>query len=321
MSGTSQSPVSASCFKRVVYFIQLGRPLHLVGGFVFNSLGIAIALFLGATINWIAAIWCQLAITATQLMTHYSNDYFDQDADAATLTPTRWSSGSRILPQRLVHPRAALIGAFVFGSVTLAATVVLMATGESPFWTGLLLLLAIFLAWNYSSPPLWLNRHGLGEVTGAVLVPGLTVLIGFQVQMGQLALLPLLAAVPLCFFQFAMLLSVNFPDAAGDMLVSKRTLVVIYGPRRTSTMFLVVLACPYLLLPLLIWLGLPTAVAAAVLLTLPLAIWQDWRICQGTATDPDRWDALAFWSIGLLLLAALLETAVFLFLYAADTAY
>ena len=108
-----------------------------------------------------------------------------------------------------------------------------------------------------------------------------------------------------------MLLSVNFPDAAGDVLVNKRTLVVIYGPRRTSTLFLVVLACPYLLLPLLVWLGLPTAVAAAVLLTLPLAVWQGWRIHRGTATDPASWAALAFWSIGLLMMAVLLETAVF----------
>jgi 1,4-dihydroxy-2-naphthoate octaprenyltransferase len=274
----------------------------------------AVSLFFGATINWTAAIWCQLAITATQLMTHYSNDYFDQDADAATLTPTRWSSGSRVLPQGLVQPRAALIGALILGGIALAVTAVLTATGQSPFWTGFLLLLAIFLAWNYSSPPLWLNRRGLGEITGAVLVPGLTVLLSFQVQTGRLALLPLLAVTPLCFFQFAMLLSVNFPDAAGDILVNKRTLVVIYGPRRTATLFLVVLACPYLLLTLLVWLGLPTAVAAAVLLTLPLAVWQGWRIRQGAATDPARWEALAFWSIGLLMMAALLETAVFVVL-------
>jgi 1,4-dihydroxy-2-naphthoate octaprenyltransferase len=317
MSGSVQSPASVSFARRVVYFVQLGRPLHLAGGFVFNGLGIAVSHFLGATIDWTAAIWCQLAITATQLMTHYSNDYFDQDADAVALTPTRWSSGSRVLPQGLVQPRAALIGALILGSIALAATFVLTATGQSPFWTGLLLLLAIFLAWNYSSPPLWLNRRGLGEITGAVLVPGLTVLLSFQVQTGQLALLPLLAVAPLCFFQFAMLLSVNFPDAAGDILVNKRTLVVIYGPRQTSTLFMVVLVCPYLLLPLLVWLGLPTVVAAAVLLTLPLAVWQGWRIRQGAATDPACWEALAFWSIGLLMMAALLETAVFLSLSAA----
>jgi 1,4-dihydroxy-2-naphthoate octaprenyltransferase len=285
-----------------------------VGGFVFNGLGIAVALFLGTTIDWTAAVWCQLAITSTQLMTHYSNDYFDQDADAAAVTPTRWSGGSRVLPEGLVPPRVALIAALFWGGIALSATVVLAATGSTPLLTLLLLMLAIFLAWCYSSPPLRLNRNGLGEITAALLVPGLTGLLAFQVQTGRLALLPMLAVVPLCFFQFAMLLSVNFPDAAGDAQVGKRTLVVILGPERAAQLFLVMLSLAYLLLPALILLGLPMQVALAVLLTLPIAVWQGWRIRQGAATNPDCWEALSFWSIGLLMTAAVLETAGFLIL-------
>lgn len=314
MSRSIQTIGVSRFFKRIGYFVRLGRPLHLVGGFVFGGLGIAVALFLGVSINWTVAIWCQLAITATQLMTHYSNDYFDQDADAAALTPTRWASGSRILPEGLLPPRTAFVAALVCGGLALTATAVLVTMVQSPFWTLCLLLLAIFLAWNYSSPPLWLNRRGLGEVCAALLVPGLTTLLSFQVQTGQMALLPLLAVVPLCFFQFAMLLSVNFPDAAGDMLVNKRTLVVIYGPERTATWFLAALVCPYLLLPLLIWLGLPVTVAFAILLTLPISAGQVRRIRRGDATDPTRWEALAFGSMGLLMSTALLETAVFLVL-------
>jgi 1,4-dihydroxy-2-naphthoate octaprenyltransferase len=245
-------------------------------------------------------------------MTHYSNDYYDQDADAATFSPTRWSSGSRVLPDGLLPPQAALRAALVCGGVALGATAVLMTLVSSPFGTLCLWGLSIFLAWNYSSPPLWLNRRGLGEISATLLVSGLTTLLAFQVQTGQVTLLPILAVIPLCFFQFAMLLSVNFPDAAGDVLVNKRTLVVMWGSQRTATLFLVVLITPYLLLPLLVWLGLPTAIAFAVLLMLPLAAWQGWRIRQGAATDATQWEALGFWSIGLLLITTLLETAVFL---------
>lgn len=304
--------MNQSTWQRVGYFIRLGRPLHLVGGFVFHGLGIAMALFLGTTVNWMAAVWCQVAISATQLMTHYSNDYFDQDADAANRTPTRWASGSRVLPNGLLPPRTALTSALFFGSMALVATAVLTTLVPAPLFTFGLLLSAIFLAWNYSSPPLWLNRRGLGEITAALLVPGLTTLLGFQVQIGQVTLLPILAVVPLCAFQFAMLLSVNFPDAAGDVLVNKRTLVVIYGPERMAHFFVALLAFPYLSLPLLVWLGLPLAVAWAVLAGVPLAVWQGWRICQGAATNPALWDTLAFWCIALLMVTALLETAVFL---------
>ena len=311
MSLPNQPPARPSAGQRAVYFLRLGRPLHLLGGFVFNGLGIAIAMYVGVPVDWKVAVWCQIAITATQLMTHYSNDYFDQDADAAALTPTRWAGGSRVLPDGLIAPRAALIAALVCGGVALVATIVLVTTGSAPLLTLTLLLLAITLAWSYSSPPLWLNRRGLGEISGAVLVPGLTTVIGFQVQAGALSLLPVLAAVPLCCFQFAMLSSVNFPDAAGDVLVNKRTLVVIFGPRRAAQFFVLALALAYLLLPVLVLVGLPLQVALGVTLTLPIAIWQVLRIRRGAATDPAAWDVLGFWSIGLLMAASLLEMGAF----------
>jgi 1,4-dihydroxy-2-naphthoate octaprenyltransferase len=314
MNSPTSSLVSASLFKRFAYFIQLGRPLHLAGGFVFNGLGISIAYYLGTSLDWTTIMLCQLAITATQLMTHYSNDYFDQDADAAALTPTRWASGSRILPDGLLTPRIALLAALIFGMIALLATAVLTTLVTSPILTLTLLLLALFLAWNYSSPPLRLNRRGLGEITGALLVPGLTTLLGFETQMGHLTVLPFLAVVPLGCFQFAMLLSVNFPDAAGDILVNKRTLVVIWGAGRCAYLFVATMALAYLLLPLLIWWGLPWQVGFAVLLTLPIALWQVWRMRQGAATNPALWDGLAFWSMGLMIGTALLETAVFLVL-------
>src|SRR5262245_31255498 len=79
--------------RRVIAFVRLGRPLFLTGGFVLYALGAAIAAHQGAVIDWTRYVWGQLAITATQLMTHYCNDYFDFAADRANATPTRWSGG------------------------------------------------------------------------------------------------------------------------------------------------------------------------------------------------------------------------------------
>jgi 1,4-dihydroxy-2-naphthoate octaprenyltransferase len=207
-----------------------------------------------------------------------------------------------------------LTAALLCGTAAVLATVGLAAASPAPFITFWLALLAIFLAWSYSSPPLWLNRRGLGEITGALLVPGLTTLLAFQVQAGQLALLPLLAVIPLCLFQLAMLLSVNFPDAFGDTQVYKRTLIVKYGVRWTERLFAAALVVAYVLTPVLVWFGLPGLVGLALLMTAPIAVWQGWRIRQSAATDPAQWDALAFWSIGLLMSAAVLEIGAFLIL-------
>jgi hypothetical protein len=58
--------------------------------------------------------------------------------------------------------------------------------------------------------------------------------------------------------------------------------------------------------------------AAAVLLPLPLALWQAWRMARGDWQNRATWNSLAFWSIGLLMGTALLETAAFLWLALAD---
>ena len=117
---------------KLIAFVRLGRPLHLVGGVLFNGLGMSIAHFLGAPIDWITAVWGQVAITSIQLMTHYSNDYFDQDADQAAVTPTRWASGRRVLPEGTLSTRVALVAALICAVLALVATAVGTASRASP---------------------------------------------------------------------------------------------------------------------------------------------------------------------------------------------
>ena len=80
----------------------------------------------GAPFDAARFAWGQLVVTATQLMTHYANDYFDLEADRANRTPTRWSGGSRVLPDGVLPPggraaaRAAAAGASPRSAAALA---------------------------------------------------------------------------------------------------------------------------------------------------------------------------------------------------------
>ena len=308
--------IRGAWLRRIWDFIRLGRPLFLVGGFLFHGLGVAMALYAGARLNRPVLLWGQVAITSIQLMTHYSNDYFDLAADRANRTPTRWSGGSRVLPAGLLPPRVALIAAVGLALLALGATFVLGLWLQPAPLTIPLLLLALLLAWGYSAPPLRLHSRGIGELTTALLVPGVTPVVGYYLQAGRLELLPFLAVFPLCCFQFAMLLSINFPDAAGDAVTGKRTLVVRLGSEQAARLYVAILSAAYLSLPLLVWSGLPLPVALAAGLLAPAAAWQIWRVRRGAWADPAAWDSLAFWSIGLLMGTAALETAAFLWLIA-----
>jgi 1,4-dihydroxy-2-naphthoate octaprenyltransferase len=301
-----------SLLRPVVYFLRLGRPLFLLGGFLLHGLGVAMALYEGAQLDWMVLIWTQIAITAVQLMTHYSNDYFDLAADEANTTPTRWSGGSRVLAEGLLPPRVALITALVMAGVALFAALWLALGVHAGPVTLALILLAGFLGWSYSSPPLRLNVHGLGEITGGLLITGLTPIVGYTAQAGYLAGLPFLAVFPLACFQFAMLIVINVPDAAGDVASGKHTLIYHLGMQRALRAYLTALALAYLALPLLIWLGLPGLVTLALALISPLAAWQGWRMWHGAWRQPEKWNSLGFWSIGLVMASAGAEFLAFL---------
>ena len=291
----------------LIAFVRLGRPHFLVGGFVVYGLGAALAAFLGATIDWSRYWWGQGAITATQLMTHYANDYFDFAADQANTTPTRFSGGSRVLPGGDLPNAVALIAALVLGAIALGIVAVVARMDRGGTLAAGLMVLAGILAWEYSAPPLRLHSRGLGELTTAIVVTLLTPLVAFVLQSGHLRLLPFLAIVPLCTLQFAMLLAIEFPDAAGDASVGKRTLVVRWGGARAARLHQIALGAAYLWLPVAVPLGLPIAIAGAILITAPLALWLIIQMSRGIWHQPIRWETLAFTTVALLVSTSIVE--------------
>ncbi|HMQ32222.1 MAG TPA: prenyltransferase [Chloroflexaceae bacterium] len=296
---------------RAADFAALGRPLHLAGPAIFYGLGLAAAHHAGAPAGWGVAAAGLLTVAAAQLMNHYSNDFYDLAADVANSTPTRWSGGSRVLVDGRLPPAAALWAARGCGALALALAAATATAAPAPWASLALLLFAIALAWVYSGPPLFLHRRGLGEVTGALLVPGLTALVGYQLQAGAVGPLALLAAAPLCLFQFAMLVAVNVPDAAGDAAVGKRTLVVLLGVPWAARLFVGALALAYLALPLAALAGLPWPAALAPLAAAPIGLWLAARVAGGAWADQAAWEGVAFWSIGLLVASAGLMLAAF----------
>jgi 1,4-dihydroxy-2-naphthoate polyprenyltransferase len=297
-----------SSFARVRAFVKLGRPIFLGGGFVMYGLGAALAVYAGVIVDWPRYWWGQLAVTATQLATHYANDYFDLAADRANATPTRWSGGSRVLVDGGLSPRVALYAALALTAVALGVAA-FFTTAQFPHSVAPGVVLMVALSWCYSAPPLRLAARGLGELTTAIIVTFLVPWLGFVLQMGVTWRLLPLAVVPVCAFQFVMLLAIEFPDAAGDAASGKRTLVVRLGGPWAARLYVLVVSAAYLTLPLLVSEGLPPRIAIAASTTAPLAAWQVTRVAGGAWRDRSRWESLAFASVALLVATALVEIA------------
>jgi len=293
--------------RSVVAFIRLGRPLFLGGGFILFGLGAVIAGLTGHAIDGRRYALGQAAVTAFQLMTHYANDYFDYEADRANATPTKWSGGSRVLPNAELPRGVALVAALVLAAIGLGVTLVLGRTAGAGPWTQAILVAIVVLAWEYSAPPLRLCATGLGELDTAVVVTGLVPLLGFYLQAPDMAGagVLVLAIVPLALLQLAMLLAIEFPDATGDAATGKRTLVVRLGAARAATLYAAITALAYLWLPVAVVCGLPVRIAASAALLAPLA---GWRIARSAEhRDPSAYERLTLFAVALLVTTSLAE--------------
>ncbi len=286
--------------RALIAFVKLGRPKFLVGGLLSFGLGSALAALGHTAIDWHRYAWGQAIVSSIQLMTHYANDFFDLEADRANTTPTRWSGGSRILPSGQLAPHVALAAACVLGACAL--TIAILAAARMPTAPLLLPIAAsmLGLSWAYSAPPLRLLSRGLGELTTAVVVTLLTPLLGFYVQAGALRLLPVLACLPLCGLQVAMLLTIELPDAASDAALGKRTLVVRRGAEWGARYGAGIVLASFAALPLLVLVGLPWPIAAVAAVPAPLGAWHAWRLLRGVFRDPINFGSLAFCSVALL---------------------
>lgn len=307
-------PSIPAAMRTLIAFIRLGRPHFLIGGVILNLLGAAIAIYTGYELNGAALIWGQIAISTTQLMTHFCNDYFDLQADVLNRTPTNWSGGSRVLPEQQLPPKLALAAAVVLAVMAFISNLILSISIRPSLLTFCLLLAAQLLAWFYSAPPVRLHSRGLGELTTTIVVTLLTPLTAFYLQTGGLAWLPVLAVIPLCGYQFAMLLSIEFPDAEADRQVGKDTLIIRLGAKRSAWLYVALLLAALGVLPILISAGLPRLVALAVLLLAPLVLWQVWRVVRGDWHDTRKWNHFGFYSIVLLVATSAAELAAFLLL-------
>lgn len=288
---------------RALAVVRLGRPVFLLGGFALYGLGALAAVSRGYRFDGLAFALGQLAVSSIQLMTHYCNDYYDYEADKANQTPTRWSGGSRVLVKGELPRAVALRAALVVGSLSPLAACALLVRSPDRVGSVALLFVMQALAWSYAGPPLSLHTRGLGEPVTALVVPLFTPLAGFLVQSKHLELFPITLSAPLVFLQIAMLVTIGFPDYAGDRAVGKVSWVVLLGPERAARVVQGSILLAFLLAAAGAGLEVPPRVALGFLALSPLAAVQCFRLARGDHRRESAWESLAFTSVALFFLS------------------
>jgi 1,4-dihydroxy-2-naphthoate octaprenyltransferase len=175
-------------------------------------------------------------------------------------------------------------------------------------------LIGIFGGYFYTASPLRLGYRGAGEVMIAFLCGLLPVYGACFLQTGTVNIATLAPALIVSMLIFLIILINEFPDRQADAAVSKRTLVVLFGPDSAARIYRVALAMSYIVAVTAATVQPQMRLAGLLyLLTVPLAVAVLRYIKTDTLAGPDRYRANKFTVLlhasgGLLLSLGLIIT-------------
>ena len=207
-------------------FVRATRLPFLTATLVSVLLGLAIAAG-DAPFRWGLAIATLIAACAVHLGLNVANDVFDtlSGADAANVTPTPFSGGSRVIVYGLLS--TAQMIALCAACYGVGLGIGLYLAVERGFWP----LVAIgaagaFVSLAYTAPPLRLVHRGLGEIAVALGFGPIMTVGAYYVEAQRFSWEALYASLPVGIL-IALVLYVNeIPDRRGDARAGKRTLPV-----------------------------------------------------------------------------------------------
>ena len=224
-------------------------PKHLANVLPF-LLGTSLAYWQSGRIDWLVFGVALLALFLLTDGTYIANEYFDYEndklnvgriggADAVGVTTT---GGTRVLVKGLITRRHALIAAVIAFLLAIPVGLFLRFGLDTGPLTIPLGLLAVFIGWFYTAPPIKACYRGLGEIFIAV-GQGLVVFGAYYVQLG-FSTLPLLVSLPWFIALPALKIIREFPDYDADRATGKRGLTLRFGRERMAAVYdvLIVLA-------------------------------------------------------------------------------
>jgi 1,4-dihydroxy-2-naphthoate octaprenyltransferase len=222
-----------------VYLSRL--PFHTVGILPF-ILGSLMAWHIMGRLNLIILGWGTLVVVLILFATYYSGEYFDYEIDilSAKFGRNRFSGGSQILQTGAIPRRHALIAAILSVVLAVAVGIFLQFYYKTGVFTIPLEAIGILGGLFYTTKPIKWAYRGIGEIWIGFCYGWLTIATSYYIQTGEFPALVHWTALPVAFSIFNVILINEFPDYVADSKSGKRNLVVRFGRRRMSRLYVLV---------------------------------------------------------------------------------
>ncbi|HML05637.1 MAG TPA: prenyltransferase [Methanobacterium sp.] len=212
---------------KLVKIIKLGRFQFIFGGFLYFCLGALFATLLNTEFALNKFLLGYVIFFTAHLSMHYSNDYFDMEADKYG-NSSQFAGGSGILidnPELKNFSKWFSITLLILSLVLAAAFVTIFSYS---IWFFLFVAFGNFLAFFYAAPPIKLSYNGFGELA-TISIGFLMPAMGYFAMTGTINMPFVIFSIPLLLYQVLFINAVQIPDMEGDKLGGKNTWIVKRG--------------------------------------------------------------------------------------------
>ncbi|MGB9978971.1 prenyltransferase [Methanobacterium sp.] len=214
-------------YNKLVKIVKLGRFQFLLGGILYFCMGAFLAVLLNAEFSLDKFLLGYAILFTAHLSMHYSNDYFDLEADKCG-KPSQFAGGSGILIENPELKKFSKWFSVVLLSLSLIIAAVFVVLFSYSIWFFLFMVFANLLGWFYAAPPLRLSYNKLGELA-TISVGFVMPAIGYLTLTGTIDILFIIFSIPLLIYQMLFISAVQIPDMEGDKLGGKITWIVSKG--------------------------------------------------------------------------------------------
>jgi 1,4-dihydroxy-2-naphthoate octaprenyltransferase len=279
-------------YSKLITLLLASRPKFLVASAAPILVGSCLGYATAGSFDAGLFILALLAIMAVHAGANMANDYFDHTSgnDWANKNPTPFSGGSRYIQEGVLSHKVILLAALVSLAAGSAIGVVIVLLTQSLFIL-ILGLVGLLGGFFYTAPPVKLGYRCVGEFVIALLFGLFPVYGSYYLQTEAIDVTPILPAAIVAILIFLVILVNEFPDAAADAMVNKRTLVVRFGVPASVWVYKFVLiasfiiAAAMLIYPSMFFAGL------FYLITLPIAVLAIKSVNKEDLVKPGRYRA------------------------------
>ena len=224
----------------ISYWLRVIRVRFLLSSVIAVSLGLSITWWHSGYFDVFQAILTMGGVVALHASVDLLNDYWDYKRGIDTKTKrTSMSGGTGVLPEGLLKPKSVynagilflVVGGLIGGYFVVLHGVVI----------GVILTFAIMSIYFYSTK---IVNWGLAEVF--VAVKGTLIVMGtYYIQNSELTDVVVLSGIVVGVLSSLVLFVTSFPDHDADKEKGRRTLVILFGKQKATSIFYIFLIVSY----------------------------------------------------------------------------